>query len=418
MGVLLLTAVFLLPTDRMQAHVAESADAIRSENGTTSELLYGYSGTFNGIFTDCLMLQNAVYHGNHTPLQAAMGAYRSETDLQQWHPADSLLAYLDGEQNTETSYARYWHGYLVILKPLLLFLNFEEIKQLNMIALIILFCLCMEQFGKKGRLIYGWGLIVAVLLMMPVAQILSLSQSVCAYLSLGGMLFLLIREKWVLQEGHFIYVFLILGMLTAYLDFLTFPLITLGLPLTVLLILMPAEAEKGWAGCLKVAETAACWGFGYLGLWASKWGYASVILHTNVFGDAASTLQERTSAAGSGSRLASFVQVVSKNLHEISGLPFKWMTVITLLWLLYLLVKYRKTLQEVPTVPAFFLTAFLPFLWFAVTLNHSYEHAVFTFRILSITEFALVSMILKWLEPGKSVREKNAAGEIGKDHRS
>ena len=186
----------------------------------------------------------------------------------------------------------------------------------------------------------------------------------------------------------------------------------------MLLILTPAEAEKGWAGCLKVAETAACWGFGYLGLWASKWGYASVILHTNVFGDAASTLQERTSAAGSGSRLASFVQVVSKNLHEISGLPFKWMTVITLLWLLYLLVKYRKTLQEVPTVPAFFLTAFLPFLWFAVTLNHSYEHAVFTFRILSITEFALVSMILKWLEPGKSVREKNAAGEIGKDHRS
>lgn len=397
-GTILLVLVFCIPVAKMSAHVAESESAIQVENGTSSEIIEGYSSTFDGIFTDCLMLQNAIYENGYDSLKAAMGIYRQEEDTDQWLPADSLIGYLEGEHVEEVSYARYWHGYLVVLKPLLLFLNFQEIKMLNMLLLGALFCsICLELSQLKNKL-YVWGFFTAVFIMIPLSIVLSMSQAICAYIMLAAMLFELKRWEWLCKKDRLLYFFLIVGMVTSYMDFLTYPVVTLGMPLVVYIILCQEKRNKEdglkkWSHMRDVIQMCIVWGIGYAGMWAMKWLIGSAVLQESVLADAANTLQERTSGINGASRLVSFGEVFIKNIRQISGLPYKWCVIVLLAICLLKIIKNTKRRCNTDLLGAYILMAIIPLGWFAVTLNHSEEHAAFTFRILGITAFAFFSFL-------------------------
>ena len=131
-GFLFLLLVHLLPTERMKSNVYSSIDTIEAE--CFDELLVDeYKATMSGNFTDCLMLHYAIYDGDHSTLDQSLNIYRSESDPEEeWWPGRSLLDYLNGvEISKEVSYPRYWHGYLVFLKPLLLFTSFNSLRPVS-----------------------------------------------------------------------------------------------------------------------------------------------------------------------------------------------------------------------------------------------------------------------------------------------
>lgn len=72
-------------------------------------------------FTDSIMVRNAIFPGTGNLIEDAMlnpkYSYRGASQT------DSLLKELQGEtENREVSrYARYWHGYLLYLKLLLIY---------------------------------------------------------------------------------------------------------------------------------------------------------------------------------------------------------------------------------------------------------------------------------------------------------
>jgi len=421
-GFVLLVAAFALPVSGMERNIRRSADAIEQENGTSSELLSGYQATYDGVFTDCLMLQNAVYQGKYNVLQAAMGIYRSEENVVLWHPADSLIGYLEGNRATEVSYARYWHGYLVILKPLLMFLNFQEIKILNMMLLGAACLAVVAEMYRRKRHPYAWAFAASVFFMVPLSAALSLSQAICAYIALGAVLFVLKKEEWILQDIHELYYFLVIGMATSYLDFLTYPVVTLGFPLVMILMAKQESGKNDYRKKIfqKTVTDCLCWGTGYVCMWASKWVISSIILGKNVLSDAAGTMAERTSSIPDTSRVMSFFRVVFENMKKISGLPYKWLAVILVFWIVYRFLKSRRTAgvirkTQAECVPekksvaaAYLFTAAIPFFWYALTINHSEEHAVFTFRILGVTAFSLLCLMLKLTET-----DQTASGKIG-----
>lgn len=79
---------------------------------------------------------------------AAMKAGRAELDNE--HTQLALKKYLDQDRGlTLTSYERYWHGYLVVLKPLLLVFNYGQIRILNGIVMAILVLLILRQLWKR-----------------------------------------------------------------------------------------------------------------------------------------------------------------------------------------------------------------------------------------------------------------------------
>ena len=68
-GLLLLLLVQQLPTEPMRQHVYWSMDMIEQE--FTDELVVdGYRSTLTGNFTDCLMLEHAIYNNpEHSSLE-------------------------------------------------------------------------------------------------------------------------------------------------------------------------------------------------------------------------------------------------------------------------------------------------------------------------------------------------------------
>ena len=118
-GLLLLLLVYCIPVSPMKVHIRQSLPMLEKEF-SDSELLEGYPGSLTGSFTDCLMLENAIYTSDeHTTLEQILRMYRGESGTGDgWAPGNSLADYAwDARQPREVEYARYWHGYLVVLKP-------------------------------------------------------------------------------------------------------------------------------------------------------------------------------------------------------------------------------------------------------------------------------------------------------------
>ena len=124
---LLLTA-YALPGERVRQHVYDSARTIQNE-GLYPEYL-GFKLFQMDNYTDTLMLFEAASADELPPLQAMMTNTAYNVDNFETL-ADDLAWYIEkdwstGAQRTDApvlepfSYARYWHGYLIWLRPLLL----------------------------------------------------------------------------------------------------------------------------------------------------------------------------------------------------------------------------------------------------------------------------------------------------------
>ena len=179
-GLLALIAVHLLPTNLMKDHVFWSLEMIEKEF-TDEVLIDGYNSTLTGNFTDCLMLEHAVYSNpNHTILEQVLQMYRGETyyheaDPDGWWPGQSLIDYLSNiPQPREVTYGRYWHGYLIILKPLLLITSFNSLRLFNAAFQLTLVGFVAVELCKKGAFSFAKAFIMPL---SRVRRVSSLSDS-------------------------------------------------------------------------------------------------------------------------------------------------------------------------------------------------------------------------------------------------
>ncbi len=383
-GLFLLFVVFLLPKQPMRNNLRYSKYAISQENGQSCEIIYGMPSTFDSLFTDCIMLLSAVNESGRSIPQQVAGIYRPELDPELWRPAQALLNYLEsGQVDLEVSYSRYWHGYLVLLKPLLLLLSFEEIKLLNLLVQGILLLYILFRMRDRGLKALGLSFAAAYFLMFPVAMAFSLSMAICNYIMLAGMALLISRPNIPENDLHTLWYFMGLGIATAYFDFLTFPLITLGFPL-VLALALRSDRDKD---LMFVIRSCISWGASYVLFWGSKWLIGSLILKENVVSDAIQTIFFRTSSEGGNDRFSFYFQTLFKNLKMWNAIPYLVFLVFLIILSIRGLLLAKKTASLKGLLP-YLVVALLPFLWYAVILNHSYEHAAYTFRILTISVFA------------------------------
>jgi hypothetical protein len=115
----LLCFVYALPTENMEKDVKKSIEMLE-EQGPSYELIKGITSTRLDNYTDSIMLNTAIYNDEQSSiLEKAVSGKRYEVSGTTF---DSLIEYFkDGKSYTFTSYERYWHGYLVVLKPFLIF---------------------------------------------------------------------------------------------------------------------------------------------------------------------------------------------------------------------------------------------------------------------------------------------------------
>lgn len=404
-GLLALVLVHFIPVGRMQQHVRESLPMIESEFDQSS-LIEEYPAAFTGGFTDCLMLENAVYKNpKHSTLEQALLMYRGESgEGEGWATGYSLMDFLYGEEQTrEVSYARYWHGYLVVLKPLLYFTNFNTIRLFQAFLQMILAGLVAIEFSGIKKAFLGKAFILSMPFIYFFSLYASLSLSICFYIMAAALLIQAkcddkLRDKKIYAEFFFV-----IGIMTSYFDFLTYPVITLGFPLCVWLYL--SDSSKKVIGRFKrMLLYTVEWFAGYGGLWAMKWVIADLLTGSGTIRDGVATLYERTGTVEDASKLSGYFEVVKENAGLFANRGFYLIILGIVIWLAVMAVKSsagNKCAQSGQSVSKsygsrladalpFLVVALYPFIWFFFTQNHSYEHSVFTCKILSVTAFALI----------------------------
>lgn len=403
LGLVALLLVFCIPQNQIKQHIGQSISMIEHDF-SANEVIEGYPTTLKGSFTDCLMLEYSVYDSDeHSILEQVLYMYRGESTIGEgWAPGVSLVDYISGvEQPREVEYSRYWHGYLIILKPLLYFMNFNVIRMLASYVQLFLVGWIVMLAVQRGKKNLGIAFLAALAFLYFPFLHFSLSLSICFYLM---TLTILIQLKWnekIVQSHQYGIFFFGVGMATAYFDFLTYPLVTLCFPLCIYLYL---NISTGREGIKRLIGYSLEWSFGYLGLWFMKWIFTDVLVGGNTISTAFSTVLSRTGNASGQSKLSGFFVVLHKNLDAFTNPAVFLIIFIVIIRIAYLLIKQRKigikknVWQAAGTI---FIVAFYPLVWFFFTQNHSEEHWMYTCKILSISIFALICAV------GKMIPKKN-----------
>ena len=204
---------------------------------------------------------------------------------------------------------------------------------------------------------------------------------------------MLLHHDRLHEKGQYPEFFLIVGILTSYFDFLTYPIVTLGIPLCCYFLL---ETDRLWNNIKRLTGFSVSWAIGYAGMWAAKWVIADLTLHTGTIKDAIWSIIGRTEAIGGRPRMNGGVYVIGLNLQEYPvyiGIAAGVLAAIAIGMLVMIIVtgKWKEIFaQLVPVV----LTAAIPFVWIIAVQHHSALHARFTFRILSVAAAAAITFIV------------------------
>ena len=295
-GMLLLVLVNYLPGERIRNNVRNGAQIILQES---AEFQYadGYVEAILDNYTDALILSKVVYPSDH-PLRDAVMA-PSYTFPGQDVEGMQLFGTLNGNPLDHVqvdTYARYWHGYLAVLKPFFVFFSYADFRILNQASELILMITVAVLMQRRhlGRLIPAY--VGMLILWNPGTMGVSLQYAPCFYVSLGASALILWKSSQNVEFQKTLFLFLFCGILTSYLDFLTYPIATLGIPLIFWILTENSKHKLGEKPkILQIGILCVSWIIGYLGMWAGKWILGTFLSGENILKDAVLNVANRTS---------------------------------------------------------------------------------------------------------------------------
>ena len=392
-GYMLLVVVFCIPQSRMFKGLANSVSVL--ERDTEDEVIFGYPSSRLDVFSDGAILNAALHTNDEGPFRRAIACYQYiYKDLSR---AEAFIAYFEPrEPEGDMLYIRYWHGILVILKPLFLFFNYSDIRMLNQIGQLMLMCLCMGALAKKGLIRFIPAVLMAYFFLMPFTLPLSIQYSPVFYTGFASLTVLVFFYDRLKDRDRILYLFLITGMITAYTDLLTYPMFTLGMPLAGLLIMQETAGQTGFTDDLKeFIFSGISWGAGYAGMWAGKILISIPFYGLSSVTDAFLSVRKR-SVSGASEEGISYMDALSANLfmykNEIFKICLLLYTVIMAGFIIFTLVK-KKERHDIRGVILYIVTGLIPFVWFALTREHAQVHSFMTFKNLAVTVFAYCAML-------------------------
>ncbi|MBQ4259899.1 MAG: hypothetical protein IJB84_06550 [Lachnospiraceae bacterium] len=379
---LLLTLVFLVPVN--EQNKMQSMQMLSEEGWyplatvhKKAQAEYFHSNLPHVIDsnTDSIMVSIATDGSAGNPLYRAMDMYN---------------------EHMGKSYARYWHGYVSLLRPLLYFFDYGQIRILNGLMQTLLAFLLAHTIWKKKGIAFALLALTSYALIMPPAVADSLYFSGNFYVAMIGSLILLKSDTDGANHSKYLYTFTGIGMATCFFDLLTYPLYTWGIPMVWWLVVTNKE-DSIWQALKKCVSSGVAWIAGYFGIWLAKWILASVVTGRNVIEDAAGKVNQ-WSATGE--------QVATGLRDRFEALGMNWShyrypvyMVLLLAWVVYLFVLFCKNGTRLcKNNIALLLVAVSSVVWYLVMSEHTTGHHFFAYRIWGIAILAVGVICLQAVE--------------------
>ena len=392
LGYFLLVLVYCIPTKKMEINLKESA-AIFVEEGTYPQKINSYIDSRLDNWTDSLMLLTAVREDSEPAYISA--ALNSRNLISDKNPCESLIQ-IYAEKNTDNlksvKYGRYWHGYLVLLKPLLLFFDYGEIRYINMFVQMLLFAFAAVLLSKKERGLYILPLALSWLFLNPLSTMLSIQFSIVTSIVFSQIIVMLIFEDKYYKKPFLVVMnFFVLGCIVNYFDLLTYPLVALGIPLAYWFNACELKKRSNIISVFgNIAKYCVAWVCGYGGMWIGKWLLGSIVTGENILSDAMNQVAVRTDNTVAQEEF-SFTELMGRLFYASNKLVICFAIFAIVLLVIYGMFKKKIKISLNSFVVCSIIGA-MPFVWYAVLGNHSWIHFWFAYRELAIFINALLML--------------------------
>ncbi|MBO4631762.1 MAG: hypothetical protein J5858_07550 [Lentisphaeria bacterium] len=359
------------------------------------------AGVKMDYYTDSLILNVGYSFDPARPVTSSLSAdYSYIADKQPGFSGVNHLHSLVSVQGNEMkrySYWRYWFGHSSVMKILHYFLHLEKIYAfLGVITIALLFLGCLQLLKMDGKL-SAFALFALLGLCNIHVFFMSLQYYPVFWIGLIGLLVLNKYDDCPSLRGP---VFFSLGMLTAYFDLLTAPVVALGIP-ALFICGRDAWREElsgnlDWKNWLRIwCGFPAAWLAGYVLSWGTK-----ILLGLLAGGRWSEIVRQVTLRAGNTFQdgKISWLDALQKNCNNLmydSALVFISILIVFAVLLVQRLIawKHGKMIFRWRILFGYLLLMGMPLMVILLMPNHTFQHAYMTFRGLSLTVSGLLVML-------------------------
>lgn len=401
LSVFLLMLAACLPQKSIDVHVRESAEIMVAEGcyPRISDLTYG-SRLDN--WTDAIMLMESKATSRQridSVLSNHMFSYGGPT------PVDDLLEYAKDENPTPSSYyTRYWMGYRSILRLMLFFVNYYQLKRYLAFVFFVLFAALIGSITKSINQRAGVLFAISILLVRPYIICNSLQFSCCFLIAFAAMLMI----PWVSRHPkHECLFFMEVGMVTMYFDFYTTPIITFGLPMVYLYLLRAAGGEK--ISFRQLLKNALIWFGAYVLMWFAKMLLTMLFTPENALQNGLQALfgwmglNGWTRKDAQYNPILALLRVAVPIVSDRAGAVILLSAVVLLVSvLIYGFYTGKIDRGACSRNRGLFVMAAMPFVWFLATAEPTTVHFWFQYRSVALTYWAIGAYLcLAWKPSSK-----------------
>lgn len=382
-----------VPQTVLREHYISSAEQIESE------------GVFPYVFN-----KNAFNSrlDNHTESIIIMGSYYMDIATLPDSPISNPFIRLGVDEMTtvakddsikaDSFYIRYWMGFRSIIRPLLAFFDYGEIRTLISFFFYLLLIVTAFIIARHSNMMIGLSFFLSILALNPILIGNSIQFSSIFFISFIFTMFVPKLKKRGIK--YYALYFALSGIFTQYFDFYTAPLLTAGLPLAFLLVMhqidnQPGDSMQSLARIILICSVS--WFLGYVLMWIIKLLLITITMEYDGLKAGLDSFKWRIGIVKDETYMESY-SVLLANAKALAALVSTTTIGIILASILllsgtYLFVKLmqkgsvRIWLQH--SWP-FFVLAFIPFVWFSVAAQPTFLHYWFQYRPLGITVFCVL----------------------------
>ena len=434
----LLFVTALIPQNALQKNMEKSSDYYNNHQMFDHVTDYMFLSRQDN-YADCI-LTNIIYHIDQNNLAESIlsASYYNPED----EGVQTSFAYAVGSKvEPNVDYSRYWHGSMVLLRPLFIIFDIAEVRMVLGILILIMTVwfevLLFKNHYSVFGVCYGIGLILVSVWMcafcveyaMPFV-VMSVELPVLFALLTRAYEKKDVQNDKVKRDEHKLgnqkadehkldnfkpevilwAVLACAGIVTAFVDFLTTETITFTMAYVLYLIVKNRHNQMGTVKeeLIFLVKSGIVWLVSYGLMIALKWVLALIVLGKDAFFNALSQAALRISGDATlgnvtGAEVVSDYERISGALWRNIGCiyPFKstmsYGTAMIFILLVGLVVfsiwylfreKAKSCINKVMV-----MVSLIPVLRFLVLNNHSYIHFFFTYRALLVSVVVIIYIL-------------------------
>lgn len=308
-------------------------------------------------------------------------------------------------------YSRYWNGWVVFLRPMLVFCNINTIRVFQSGLFVVLLCTVCILLCKRLGYMFALLFVLALLPCRLDLVAISMQFSHVFWIFLLAVAWLCLKRRSVSITTLS---FFVVGSVTNYVDLLTVPLLTLMVPLVVAVALQYAY---GVFHLRRIVVSTICWGvswgMGYGLTWVMKWIISTLVTQQNVIADGLNNAARRSHGKVEISLNNDYtlVGVLKKMCSQFVYRGDMYLYALIMLAIIVGGVYYAIHHRQFMVFPEYSMTvqsriiytiinccvAFLPVAWVLVFTQHSLIHSWFVYRLLSGSLLCIFGGIWYWI---------------------